>query len=207
MNWRINCWPSRPPCAPANSSLQELRGAAELQGLGTGGRHAHPAPPLRLYNEVQTQITGRQDARCARREVATGQALLEALGFYATQVRQVFDFARSHLRRAHRPVPRRLRFRRLAELWAAPVGLMMVVMVALCFWPSYLFGAFAAIALLLLSRLFPRSVGLPDHQPHHHLSIIATLVIIYEYFWQLVILMVLAAGAYLLWENLREGVG
>jgi hypothetical protein len=36
------------------------------------------------------------------------------------------------------------------------------------------------------------------------LSVVAALVIVYEFFWQLAILGVLLAGGYILWENLRE---
>ena len=36
------------------------------------------------------------------------------------------------------------------------------------------------------------------------LSVVAALVIFYEFFWQIVVASVLALGVYVLWDNLRE---
>ena len=36
------------------------------------------------------------------------------------------------------------------------------------------------------------------------LGILAALIIVYEFFWQLVALVVLIVGIYVLWDNLRE---
>ena len=35
-------------------------------------------------------------------------------------------------------------------------------------------------------------------------AIVASLVLLYEYFWQIVEIGVLVTGLYMLWENLRE---
>ena len=35
-------------------------------------------------------------------------------------------------------------------------------------------------------------------------AIVATLVLLYEYFWQVVEVAVLVTGIYILWDNLRE---
>ena len=34
--------------------------------------------------------------------------------------------------------------------------------------------------------------------------VVAALVVFYEFFWPIVVLAVLAMGAYVLWDNLRE---
>jgi hypothetical protein len=36
------------------------------------------------------------------------------------------------------------------------------------------------------------------------LGVVAGLVVIYEFFWQIAVLALLAVGVYVLWENLRE---
>jgi hypothetical protein len=36
------------------------------------------------------------------------------------------------------------------------------------------------------------------------LGVVAGLVIVYEFFWRMAVLALLAVGAYILWENLRE---
>jgi uncharacterized membrane protein len=142
--------------------------------------------------------------------MTTNETLLEALEFYADQLRAgVHGPARDHIRRAHQPTSHEeLRITRLAEIWAAiSVGLMMVILVVLVdFARHYLVsGLTATLALFALIEAGFRgqlirlvtsiTVGL---------SIVAALVILYEYFWQVVLGTVLLAGAYILWENLRE---
>jgi hypothetical protein len=36
------------------------------------------------------------------------------------------------------------------------------------------------------------------------LAIVCSLIILFEFFWTIVVLAVLAAGVFILWENLRE---
>jgi hypothetical protein len=36
------------------------------------------------------------------------------------------------------------------------------------------------------------------------LAVVASLILVYEFFWQLVVAAVLLVGLYLLWDNLRE---
>jgi hypothetical protein len=192
---------------------EAIRTKAEtLQQMGVLGAAMRTQPHLyRFYTEQQEQIaTAGRDLDVLRREVAAGQALLEALEFYAGQVRAGnYGPLRAHLRRAHRPASEaRLRFSRLAELWAAlSVGLMMVVIVALFVFgrPHLFFGLIAALALFaLIETGFRGSMVRLITRLTIGLSMVATLVIFYEYFWQIVIMLVLVTGAYILWENLRE---
>lgn len=184
----------------------------ELKGLGTRASAIRTQPHLyRLYADYHRQmgVVGQELDRL-RRQVTTGQALLDALALYADQVR-AGDLGplRAHLRRAHRPASEaRLRFSRLAELWAAlSVGLMMVIIVGLVVLArQHLFlGLLAAIALYtLIEAGFRGGLGRLVTSLTISLSIIATLVLIYEFFWHIIILLVLISGAYILWENLRE---
>jgi hypothetical protein len=88
------------------------------------------------------------------------------------------------------------------------VGLMLIVFVLLAMYErgEYLtFALAAAIALFLFveagfrGRLtnFVTSATIG-------LAVVAALVIIYEFFWQIVVAAVLALGLYVLWDNLRE---
>lgn len=36
------------------------------------------------------------------------------------------------------------------------------------------------------------------------LAIVAALIVIYEFFWIILVMIVLIAGSYIMWENLRE---
>ncbi len=184
----------------------------ELQGLGVQATAMRSQPHLyQLYTEVQEQIARlTQEVDELRRQVANGQLLLDALDYYAQQAENGNPGPmRAHLRRAHRPASAaRLRFSRLAELWAAlSIGLMMVVMVGLfVFGREHLFwGSAAAIAMFtLIEAGFRGQLTRLIASLTVALSIVGSLVIVYEYFWQLVILAVLTTGAFILWENLRE---
>ncbi|RIK42939.1 MAG: hypothetical protein DCC55_07255 [Chloroflexi bacterium] len=186
--------------------------ADTLQQMGVLAAAMRTQPHLyRFYAEHQEQIaTVGKELDALRREAAAGQALLEALEFYAGQVRGGNTGPlRAHLRRAHRPASEaRLRFSRLAEVWAAlSVGLMMVVIVALFVFgrPHLFFGLIAALALFaLIETGFRGSMVRLITRLTIGLSVVATLVIFYEYFWQIIIVLILITGAYILWENLRE---
>ena len=39
------------------------------------------------------------------------------------------------------------------------------------------------------------------------LAIVSAMVLLFEFFWQIVVIGVLAAGLYIMWENLREITG
>jgi hypothetical protein len=117
--------------------------------------------------------------------------------------------ARAHIHRAHHPASDdELRLNRFAEMWAAiSIGLMMIGFVGLVlFSRQYLIlGLVAMVSLTVfiesgfrgqLSRLIASvTIGL---------AIVSALVILFEFFWLIVVVAVLIAGGYIMWENLRE---
>lgn len=184
----------------------------ELQGLGVRAEALRVQPHLyRSYRELESQITRlAQEVDVLREQVTRGQAELEALQFYFGQLQLgVSGPLRAHLHYAHHPASAAgLRFSRLAEVWAAlSVGLMMFIVVMLVvFARSHLFlGLFAALALFtFIEASFRGAMIRLVTSATVSLSIIATLVILYEFFWPIVILLVLVTGVYILWENLLE---
>ena len=145
-----------------------------------------------------------------RAEMADNNAIIEALDQHALDLRAgKRGPLRAHLRRA--PVPtseHRLRLRRLAEFWAAiSVGLLLLIMVGVVYFvPAYLGGSLVAIVSLFMfveagfrGRLLQlvTSVALT-------LAVISSLVLIYHFFWQIVVILALIAGAYILLDNLGE---
>jgi hypothetical protein len=116
--------------------------------------------------------------------------------------------ARAHLRRPARPSAEVESLGRFAEVWAAVSITLMVfgfVGVALFAREYLMFGLIALLAVVLFveagfRRQLPRlitSVTLA-------LAAVGALVLVYEFFWELVVTGVLMAGAYIMWENLRE---
>ncbi|MCX6043801.1 MAG: hypothetical protein NT075_01715, partial [Chloroflexi bacterium] len=151
-----------------------------------------------------------QEVNTLRAQIATDQALLEALENYAEQLRAGDQGpVRAHIRRALRPASaERLRASRLAEIWAAAsVGLMLIILVMLLYFGRHyrIIGLVAMLTVVtfieasfrgrLISLVTSVTIGL---------AVVAALVLFYEFFWPIVVTAVLVAGAYIVWENLRE---
>jgi hypothetical protein len=111
--------------------------------------------------------------------------------------------------RAHKPASdEELRVSRVAEAWAAvSVSLMIISFVGIA-----LFQRQHLISMLVFSIAFfafveagfrGRLVNLVV-SANIGLAVVATLVLIYEFFWPLVVATVLVVGIYVLWDNLRE---
>jgi hypothetical protein len=145
-----------------------------------------------------------------RARLATDEVVSESLGDYAERLKVgEREPARAHISRAHRPASEdELRVSRVAEAWAAvSVSLVLISFVGIA-----MFEREHLISMLVLSiALFAfveagfrgRLVNLIS-SVNIGLAVVATLVIIYEFFWQLVVAGVLILGLYVLWENLRE---
>jgi hypothetical protein len=96
----------------------------------------------------------------------------------------------------------------VAEFWAAiSIGLLMVGFVALAlFARQYLvFGLVTMLAaIIFVEASFRRQLARLVDSLAVALAIVAALVLLFEFFWQIAVLLVLAAGAYIMIENLRE---
>jgi hypothetical protein len=184
----------------------------QLQGLGVRATAIRAQPHLyQLYLNHEEQIDSLgQELDSLRRQLATEEALSEALDRYASQIEAgELGPLRAHIRRGHQPTSaERLRFSRFAEFWAAAcIGLMLVIFVALVvFARRYLgFGLAAILAVFtFIEASFRGRLTRLVTSATIGLSLVATLVIIYEFFWPLVISAVLLMGGFILWENLRE---
>ena len=145
-----------------------------------------------------------------RGRLATDEAVSQSLEEYADRLRAgERDPARAHISRAHRPASEdELRVSRVAEAWAAiSVSLMLISFVGIA-----MFEREHLISMLVFSIAFfafveagfrGRLVNLVS-SANIGLAVVATLILIYEFFWQLVVAAVLIVGLYVLWDNLRE---
>jgi hypothetical protein len=145
-----------------------------------------------------------------RAQLATDAAVSQSLSEYAERLKAgERGPARAHISRAHRPASdAELRVSRVAEAWAAAsVSLVLISFVAIV-----LFEREHLISMLVFSiALFAfveagfrgRLVNLVS-SANIGFAVVASLILVYEFFWQLVVAAVLLVGLYLLWDNLRE---
>jgi hypothetical protein len=145
-----------------------------------------------------------------RARLATDEAISESRKEYADRLRAgEREPARAHITRAHRPASEaELRVSRVAEAWAA----VSVSLVLISFVGIVIFEREHLISMLVLSiTLFAfleagfrgRLVNLVS-SVNIGLAVVAALILVYEFFWQLVVAAVLILGLYVLWDNLRE---
>ena len=197
-------------CGTLRTEIDEK--SRELKKLGAGlsamrGRSHLDGPRAQGANRA-AELSGEIDRLRAR--LATDEAVSESLLEYAGRLRNgEQEPARAHIGRAHTPASENeLRVSRVAETWAAvSVSLMIISFVAIA-----LFERQHLISMLVFSISFfafveagfrGRLVNLVS-SANVGLAVVATLVLVYEFFWPLVILSVLVVGLYVLWDNLRE---
>ena len=183
-----------------------------LTGLGVEAAAMVGRPHLaKAYAAHQAQIAEHSRAlNTARAELAGDTALAEALTLHAAEV-QAGERGplRAHLRRAHRPAPdSTLRLNRVAEFWAAiSIGLMIIGFVALVLFARQylLFGLIALLAVIIfVEASFRRQLARLVDSVTIALALVAALVLLAQWFWEITVIAVLIAGAYIMWENLRE---
>lgn len=186
--------------------------AQNLLALGVELTAMQSQPHLhQLYLARQEQLavlTAELDR--LRAEQATDGVLLQAMDLHANRLRAgEQEPARAHIRRPHRPAGEmELLPGAFAEFWAAiSIGLALIAFVVLAlFAREFLFaGLTIFIALLLfIEATFRQQLPRLISAVTIALTIVACLVLLYEFFWSIVTVGVVAAGLYLIWDNLRE---
>jgi hypothetical protein len=199
----LRCEALRVEISEKSGQLKKL--GAELAAIRD---RSHLDAPYEEGTRRVAELSGELDRLRAR--LATDEAVSESLEEYADRLRAgERDPARAHIVRAHRPASEEeLRVSRMAEAWAAvSVSLMLISFVGIS-----LFEREHLISMLVFSIAFfafveagfrGRLVNLVS-SANIGLAVVATLIIVYEFFWQLVVAAVLVVGLYVLWDNLRE---
>ncbi|HEX6710524.1 MAG TPA: hypothetical protein VF068_09330 [Rubrobacter sp.] len=197
-------------CAALRVEIEEKSGRLKKLGAEVAAMRdrSHLDAPYEEGTKRVAELSTELDRLRAR--LATEVAVSESLEEYAGRLRAgERDPARSHISRAHRPASEdELRVSRVAEAWAAiSVSLMLISFVGI-----WMFEREHLISMLVFSiALFAfaeagfrgRLVNLVS-SANIGLAVVSTLVIFYEFFWQLVVVAVLTVGLYVLWDNLRE---
>jgi uncharacterized small protein (DUF1192 family) len=184
----------------------------QLKKLGVEVAAMRDRSHLDISYETETKRVGElsKEVDRLRAQLATDEAVAESLKDYADRLRTgEREPPRAHITRAHQPASEtELRLSRVAEAWAAvSVSLMLISFVGIA-----LFEREHLISMLVISiALFAfveagfrgRLVKLIS-SVNIGLAVVAALILVYEFFWQLVVAVVLILGLYVLWDNLRE---
>lgn len=184
----------------------------ELTGLGVELAALQRQPHLKAEAAAHQARLAELSAELAhlRQRVETDAEVLSALARYGVDLEAgARGPLRAHIRRAQQPATAfERRMNRIAELWAAMSigGLLVGVVLLALFSPRHLV---AGLGLLLTTFVFieagfRRQLGKLISSITIALAVIAAGVLLYEFFWQLIILGVVLIGVYLTWENLRE---
>lgn len=183
-----------------------------LTGLGIETEAMRDQPHLRKVREEKlkalTAVSAEVDALRARQ--AANAALRESLAAYATHIRNGRrPPLRAHIHRPHHAAsPEGLRLSRFAEAWAAlSIGLLMVgfVLLALFAREFLLLGLAALISVVVfVEASVRRSLSRLIASITVALAIVSALLLLFQFFWQVIIVLVLVAGGYIMWENVRE---
>ncbi len=197
-------------CEELRAEIGEKSGELKRLGaeLSAMRDRSHLDTPYEAGTRRVAELSAEVDRLRAR--LATDEAVSGSLKEYADRLEAgEREPARAHISRAHRPASdAELRVSRVAEAWAAAsVSLVLISFVAIA-----LFERDHLISMLVFSiSLFAfveagfrgRLVNLVS-SANIGLAVVASLVIVYEFFWQLVVAAVLIVGLYVLWDNLRE---
>ena len=196
--------------AARRSEIEEK--TQRLRELGVEAMAMRQQPHLnRLYDEHERKLAAlSEEINQLRSTVSQESALRAALARYEQQLRDggPFDY-RSHIRHVHEPTAAAtLRITRVAELWAAlSSGLMLILLVLLLlFAPAHL--VIGSIALILLfftiEATFRGQIIRFVTRLTVLLAVVASLVLLRTFFWQIVVALLLLIGLYIIADNVRE---
>ncbi|MCS6910032.1 MAG: hypothetical protein NZM11_05615 [Anaerolineales bacterium] len=184
----------------------------ELMDLGVEDLAMENRTHLRRRHDahVRRMATLSREAAELRAQMAEDDALRQALELYAEQLqRGERGDPRAHIRRAHTPAPDSgLRLGVLAETWSAiSIGLLLIGFVFIVlFARQYLLIGLAALvsAIVFVEAGFRRQLAQLIPSVTTGLALVCALVLLFEFFWEIVIVSVFVAGSYIMWENWRE---
>jgi hypothetical protein len=186
----------------------------ELKRLGMEAESmrdlSHLEEPYRARRERIRGLS--EELKLLREETATAGQVVTSLTEHRERLeRGERGPADTHIENPQRPASEmQIKAGKIAELWAAvSVGLMLIVLVVVAVYQR----DHVIVALILSFSLFAfveagfrgRLTSLVG-SANAGLAVGAALVLLYQFFWQIIIFGVLAVGLYILWDNLREFV-
>src|ERR687893_658304 len=189
-----------------------LQKSRDLRRLGIAAEATRGRSHLRELHEAQRGRIAVHSREVAglREELSTEGVLSEALDDHANGLRNgERPPANAHIAHAARPVPEsEARAGRVAQLWASiSVAVVLLTLTGILFYQRQhlLFALVFAIAVLAFVEAgFRKRLDRVLGSGNIGLSMVGAFVLLDQFFWQIIVLSVLAGGLHLLWENLRE---
>jgi hypothetical protein len=170
--------------------------------------HPHMAKHYSAHQEKIDSLS--EEIKNLRSEYAEEGSLLVSLGRYSKKLQRGEPSPlRGHLHRFHKPTSdASLRLNQIAEIWAAiSTGLMMMGFVAIVLFAReyLLFGLISIISILVFVEAgFRRRLAHLISSLTIGLAFVSAFILIYEFFWEVIVLSVILAGGYIMWENIKE---
>lgn len=186
--------------------------AEQLTGLGMEVQAIQDKPHLRqlLQEKVKAETAVSAELTTLRAQLANDASLVESLNLYVAQLQAgMREPLRAHIQHSHHATTEAgMRLSRFAEAWAAlSIGLLMIgfVLLALFAREYLLLGLTSLLAVVLFVEASARrSLTRLIASLTNALAFVASLVLLWQYFWQIVVFLALIAGSYIMWENIRE---
>ncbi len=186
--------------------------SAMLQGMGVEASALEGQPHLeQTHRQLIDQIEALSDEiNNLRARLASEDARVDALDLHNNRLQQGDRGPmRAHIQHAHHPSPEsEIPLASIAEFIAAvSVGLLMLGVVILVYFArQYVLMGLAILigVMIFIEAGFRRQLARLINSLTVGLAIVAALVLVFEFFWQIVVIGVIAAGVFIMWENLRE---
>jgi hypothetical protein len=182
----------------------------QLKALGMEAEATRDRSHLIELHEAQTRRIEElsREVETMRGKLSDDEVLYESLGNHAERLKNgERPPARAHIAHAAQPVSE-TRTGWVTQLWASiSVAVVLMALIGIFVYQrQHLLSALVfAIALFAFveagfRRRLTRFIG----SVNVGLAVVGSLVLLQHFFWQIIVLTVVAVGLYILWENLRE---
>jgi len=197
-------------CVRLRAEIQEK--SSQLKALGMEAESTRDRSHLRKLHETQARHLEElsRELETMRSELSNDEVLYESLGDHAERLRNgERPPARAHIVRGVRPVSEaETRAGRVAQLWASisVAVVLLALIVIFAYQRQHLLSAlvFAIAVFAFVEASFRRRLTRFMGSANVGLAVVGALVLLQHFFWQIIVLTVVAVGLYILWENLRE---
>ena len=192
------------------SEIQEK--SSWLKTLGMEAEATRDRSHLRKLHEAQTRRIEElsKEVESMRGKLSNDEVLYESLADHAERLRNgERPPVRAHIARAALPVSEaETRAGRVAQLWASiSVAVVLLALIGIFVYQrQQLLSAlvFAIAVFAFVEAGFRRRLTRFLGSANVGLAVVGALVLLQHFFWQIIVLTVVAVGLYILWENLRE---
>jgi hypothetical protein len=183
-----------------------------LKTLGMDAEATRDRSHLSKLYETETKHLEQlsEEVEQMRAELTENEVLSESLRDHAERLRNgERSPARAHIAHAARPVSEaETHAGRVAQLWASiSVALVLLTLIGVFAYQRQHLLATLVLTIAMFAFIeagFRRRLTRFIVSVNIGLAIVGALVLLQHFFWQIIVLAVLAVGLYILWENLRE---